>query len=358
MAVATMAVAVHYYQSQTNQSGPEVNNVTANTQEVESKLPLEESGDQVFLSSQPSETLETAEISTVLPMTSAPRFKESSIPKFSTAQVKVSDVVSTELSAPGPGSAAISVKKAKMAKPAPKVSGAVILTGVTDMKRTDDDAKSYDAETEVILGYALNDTNKLSIYTGFDKQINQARTESIKNTKLRWLRSRIISNDLMSFSLMSVVILPTNEDSRRRDELNFALELNPSLVFPVTDSLTLTYLPRVVKNFHKFETSKTDSVLVEYQLVQFFVASYQVTDQWYIEPTLVYQDAISYQGTERDDQFLAQIETGYALSSNLSLAVGIANSGKIINNEAGPNESIEILNEKNSTIYGSLEVVF
>ena len=136
------------------------------------------------------------------------------------------------------------------------------------------------------------------------------------------------------------------------------VEINPSLLYKVTDKLLFNYLPRMVKNFHEYETSRTNKINTEYKLIQFFVLNYSITEKLYIEPTLIYSNTWGYTGTRRDPSYLTIWEVGHNTTENLTLAAGVSTSGSVYQVENGKDNNVELFDENSSTVYGKFALKF
>lgn len=278
--------------------------------------------------------------------------------KASTVEDEVQTQVSAPISAPGPTTIATNIQSTNTADKVNQLSTRVVFTRITDFKEVGDKSKANQSEIELIANYSISKNQGIGIYTGADNYLTQVAGRAMKNTKLRHSITSLYTEGNFGFGMLNALILPTNEVSRKRDHLNFSIEINPNFSYKLTDKLSFYYIPRMIKNFHEYETSETNSVLPEYKIIQFYNLNYQITDKWGFSPTFIYVDTWSYLGTERDDEWGLDFLTTYEMNKRINIGLGLASSGDFARKEKGPDSTVQIYDKNSSTIYLNVGVAF
>lgn len=268
------------------------------------------------------------------------------------------DIVSSKQAAPAK---ATIIKKVETKKKTlrEKISGEFSITTNTNTEDFGSEDKTYSSDFRLISGYQVNENFRVSTWIEFEKDLSRDYKEKLKDSKIMFgLKKYTFFDDKLIFAPGVNTVIPTSKASKVKDEMYGAIELNPTLVAKLTNSLTFTYLPRVKRSFHKYKTNRTNRTNTQYSLIQFFVLNYAISDKWYVEPALIYVSSTSYSGRRKDDQYLMVLETGYSVKKDIALIMGTETSGAIFDREFGPDETIEVFDKDKSSIYGKVSFTF
>jgi hypothetical protein len=156
-------------------------------------------------------------------------------------------------------------------------------------------------------------------------------------------------------------IIPKSERSVKRNRLNTAFEISPTLVFDMSKyvtGLTLIYIPRVRKNFHEFETDINGENLTDYSMINIAVASYSVSEKISVASTLVYVTSRTYIGTANAPGYLTAQDITYTFSRKYSASLGIETGGQVRALERGENENIKIYDADTTQFYAGFNLRF
>ena len=239
-----------------------------------------------------------------------------------------------------------------------KLNGSFSMSLFTDLRRFEDEEKSSSTNFQLGASYTLDSFNSLRLGLMGSKQLTQGRDETLNNTRISWNRAGIAQWGRVSVSGTATVVYPTNKDAKVRDEMLAGVELSPTVVTKINDKMSLVYIPRVIRNFHKYKTNRINSTNTEYQVMQIASLTYQFNDKLSLSPMLIYFDSWSYYGTQQDDGYMTQLEVNYNYSTKLQIGAGIMNSGAVYTTEMGPDQSIELYDENSSSIYTNLTLAF
>lgn len=246
----------------------------------------------------------------------------------------------------------LSSKKAKY------ISTTISTTLSTDTQDIAALSKSYNSEFEITPRFVLG-SDILSLRFQFEKELSQGRNSSLGNTTLGWSRANLWSNNDLSLSTSVSVVLPTSKKSSILDGLYNTLEFSMVFKYLVLDNFSLTYIPRISKNFHRYTTSfLNEKNNVNYRVLQILSGDYQLTDKLNAGVTLIYVDSWSYYGTQRDDSYLTISQASYNLNSQISVALGVMTGGAVYNTQRGPDQRVELFDQNTSSYFTSLEYVF
>lgn len=239
-----------------------------------------------------------------------------------------------------------------------RVSGVANFNLVTDMRTFEDPEKTNSTTLEFSSSYSINKTDNFSLFFIATKNLNQDRELSFSNTMLSWGRSNIFKWNKVNFSNRITLVYPTNKNAKVRDELIAGIQLSPTFTSSPINKLSVVYIPRLIKNFHKFKTNRENSVNTEYQIMQVAALTYQFNDKFSFSPTLLYFDSWSYFGTQKDDVFLSILQLSYNYSKNVQIGIGMSNSGAVYTTEFGPDQNLQFYDENSSTVYTNMSLAF
>ena len=226
----------------------------------------------------------------------------------------------------------------------------------TDSKTFGDD-KAYGNQTSLFLNYRINGQYTARLFLAVSKELSDGYETVQGDTRIRIAKRGFKAGEVTLLPSASIV-LPTSERSKRNEEKIGGVELNLGGLYQISNAFSLFYLPRFTKNFHDFETSRTDVINVDYSIMQILSLGYQYNDKWSLTPTLLYSNSWAYSGTERDPTFLSIIELGYFYSRSVQLAAGTSTGGSLVNLENAPDQNLEIYDNDTASFYGRFTLMF
>ncbi len=215
------------------------------------------------------------------------------------------------------------------------------------------DDKTYNSQIWYFLSYKINENYTARLWLDIAKDLSESYEEKLNNTRLSLMHKGYQISERLKFIPSASLVLPTSEMSKRNEEMNLGIELNPAFAFKVNDKLSLSYLPRLAKNFHEYKVSRTNNINTEYKLLQFLSANYSLTDSIYTSASLIYANTWSYYGTRRDPSYVTFWELGYSINKQMTVAMGTLTGGSIFDRQKGPDENIKIYDEHATNFYGN-----
>lgn len=249
-----------------------------------------------------------------------------------------------------------------VSKKKPLFSGYVEASGRTDFKESEDTDKSYSSDMEFSIGANLSDKDRVSYWLPMSKDLRGSYEEKLSDSKVTYTRSGIYSNGPFLFQASTSAVIPTKKDSKVRDEMTTALEVNPQFIFKLDGLLTagsnFLYIPRYKRAFHKYSTNRDGDNLVEQSLVQFYVLTVPLNDYWTYTSTFIYVMSRGYNGTNRDHSYLTVQDISVSLTDKLTWNAGIETGGKIERLEKGKDKTVSVFDENISEFYTGLNLSF
>ena len=226
----------------------------------------------------------------------------------------------------------------------------------TDSKTFGDD-KAYGNQTSLFLNYRINGQYTARLFLAVSKELSDGYETVQGDTRIRIAKRGFKAGEVTLLPSASIV-LPTSERSKRNEEKIGGVELNLGGLYQISNAFSLFYLPRFTKNFHDFETSRTDVINVDYSIMQILSLGYQYNDKWSLTPTLLYSNSWAYGGTERDPSFMSILELGYFYSRSLQLAAGTSTGGTIVNLENAQDKNLQLYDNNTASFYGRFTLMF
>jgi hypothetical protein len=240
--------------------------------------------------------------------------------------------------------------------------GQLGISGNTDFKQTSDETKTYYSQFTLNLFYDLDGGDNIGLFVPMQKDLSGEFEEKFfLDSRLSYAQNGIYRSENLIFNMRYGFLYPTTETSKVRDEMIAGLELNPTLIFPLSKlvkGLTFIYIPRYRKRFHRFTTNRAGESLVTDSLLNIMVANYSFADKWYVSSTLLHVASQRYDGARTDDSYLTVQELGYQYNAQMVFTMGIMQGGNIINKQYGESESIEVFDANASEFYTGFNYAF
>jgi len=241
----------------------------------------------------------------------------------------------------------------------PAFSGNISTTLNSNLYNPDTNSYEASASSDIILNYRVKGANLVRAYVGGSQSFTQGREFTPADGFVSWVNNSFWSrSSKLTIGQQVRFAVPMSRESRERDSKVTGVSLVPIFIASLTPKFMMIYLPQVNRNFHAFKQNRLQNNNVEYSVGNVLVGIYSLSDKLYWQGVGSHGQAWSYGGTQRDPSFGFSNELGYALPNNLTVAFGWSNSGNIRRVEQGTDQSIELFNNKTSTVYSALYWVF
>ena len=279
-----------------------------------------------------------------------------SVGQSSVASVSVDSEGSTS-SDSTPMSAAL-MNNINMGNGSSKFNGNAQFSISTDFNDTSDPDKVYYTQFAANLGYRISSKYRAIVRVDVQKDLSSSFEEQVNDTRVSLAKNPTKPFKNMLLAPSAVIVLPTSENSGRRDDMNFALEFSPAMIFNISDVLSFTYLPRARYNNYEFTTSRDNRALDQFRFLQFFVLGYSITDRLSVSPTLILSNRWSHTGKQQSPAYLTNIDFWYMINKKYNISFGTLTGGSLFNREAGPNQGVEVFDSNTTEFYTSLGMIF
>lgn len=234
------------------------------------------------------------------------------------------------------------------------------MTFYTDMRKSSDYEKTNYAVFDATFTYRFNDEDALALYLPFSKELSQDFNQNMGDGKLSYTKLGIFKNDLYHFYLRGSYVYPMSKESKVRDEMYFAVELNPTSIFNlegITRGLSFIYLPRFKRFFHKYEYDRRGENLTQNALIQYFLLNYSFAEKWNFQTGLIYSNTQTYKGRMKDPSYLVSNELSYN-AGNATYFLGLQTGGALSKPELGEDTSMQIYDSQTSEVYAGVSFIF
>ena len=232
------------------------------------------------------------------------------------------------------------------------VSGAISLTGSSNINELEDFDSSQSASLEVITSYTHSKRWKSRLYLAGEKDLNGLRENRLSDGHIAikglllspttWLD---LGHDLRAY-------IPLSEVSRDEKSLNTRIMLAPYAFFNFETlgikGLTLNQQISYSQYFHQFNTDVDGGSNKNFEIGTNSSLVYSITDWLYIGTYYIYQQAWTYQNNRLAPKFALGQNLGTNFNKNLSLTLTHENSGSFL----GPNgqdSNLSLYDEDGST---------
>lgn len=166
-------------------------------------------------------------------------------------------------------------------------------------------------------------------------------------------------NKAGTWSTRTTVVLP-NDKVTQYQSLEYGLSqrlrliMSPKLFF--SDKLGIDMAANIGRNFHKYQEAESGAVNNQYSSTQYIEFSWAFSEAIGISANFTHKNTWTYQNVAKEIFDFSQ-ELGLQINENFALAVGHNNNGNVL---AADNSSsnVNIEDENNSTIYGSVTVTY
>lgn len=241
----------------------------------------------------------------------------------------------------------------------PSFSGNLSATLNSNLYNPDTNSFESSASSDVILNYRVKGANLIRAYVGGSQSFTQGREFTPNDGFVSWVNNSFWSrSSKLTVGQQVRIAVPMSRESRERDSKVTGVSLVPIFIASLTPRFMMIYLPQVNRNIHAFKQNRLQNNNIEYSVGNLLVGIYSFTDNLYWQGVGSYGQAWSYGGTQRDPSFGFSNELGYSLPKRFTVALGWSNSGSIRRVEQGLDQSIELFDNRTSTVYTALYWVF
>lgn len=155
------------------------------------------------------------------------------------------------------------------------------------------------------------------------------------------------------------IYIPVSEESKKNTDLYTRLSVGPSIKSDLSRyvyGLDINYRLYADMFWHQYETSKSGDSNSRYAYSNRLIVNYSFTDKFSLNFDNLYTKNFTYNNHSRD-VFLFDQSLSYSVTPAISLNVGHNNSGNALAIDGATN-NIKIYNERSSTVYFAVEIVF
>lgn len=228
----------------------------------------------------------------------------------------------------------------------------------TDLNDPNSNEKSSYSDISMNIAYALNSEYKLKLLVAASKDLSQSYDDSIKDTKVSISKKAIPLFTHTSLAPSASLILPTSEVSKRGNDMEFGLEVNPTFIYKLNSKSIIGYLPRMRINSYKYTTNRAGSALTKYNSSQYIFAELSLSDKFSFNPTLRISNNWSHSGRQQATSYLSILELAYSTTKSTNISVGLVTNGTIQDVEYGNDQQVEIYDNNTTQIYSAFEALF
>ena len=213
------------------------------------------------------------------------------------------------------------------------------------------DEGEYDNERSVSwraqVRYDLDKKRSVRLYGGGYRNLDSNPGDYWTNPFLRYNVKRAYTwEDSFKLGYRVDVFIPVSRSSRRQD-LNTTLRLGLPMSYDVTSKVSLSYQPRLSKNFHQYKQAGGQN-LKDWGLQHILDMDFSPNDNWNLWFSGIWGHAWDYNGNKRDDTWEHSEGVTYSYDS-YEVSLYHSNSGIFFDPERGNDGSISFVDDDNST---------
>jgi len=158
------------------------------------------------------------------------------------------------------------------------------------------------------------------------------------------------------------VVVPISQVSVKKNQLQGAVSaglsfgIKPDQLVQADGTWSLMMGLTAGRSFHAYEQDINGAVLNRYSSNQTLAVGYSIGD-WRFSVQLLNRLRWTYQGNLKTPSFVASQEIGYSINDHFNLAVGHTNEASAMKDN-GVDSNYNLVDEKTSTVYGTIGVAF
>lgn len=239
--------------------------------------------------------------------------------------------------------------------------GSLSASALSDFRETGDRDKEYNTQYSLMLGYRKAD-NIFSINLPWAKRLSgDYKSGFFMDARASYTKRNLINYKNVSMSLGAGALYPTTETSRLANEMYTGLDLSPQFLINLNDyvtGLTLFYMPRVQRRFHRYTTDINGRSLAQDSLLNFVSLSWSFSDRFVWSSSFIYSLSRRYDGVENPPSYALIQELMYIYSAQIFFNLGLDNGDSLVNYERGESAEITFYDPENSRIYAGVRMMF
>lgn len=159
-----------------------------------------------------------------------------------------------------------------------------------------------------------------------------------------------------SLSYSATAVAPVSKISTKKDQLQTSLSGKIAWSLgPKEDGVSLLTSLTAGRNFHSYEEDINGNVLNQYSSNQQIKLGYSF-GSWSVSADFIHKSRWTYKGNVKSAFELTE-EIEYGINKNYAVAIGHTNAGSVLKPN-GTDTNIDIYNENNSVIYGTLTLSY
>lgn len=238
-------------------------------------------------------------------------------------------------------------------------SGYVNVSRSTSLVDFKDGSRRDGMDYSLRFNLKINDKFTARVQGGYSQDLKYPETNDWSDTSLSISRSpfELGTNFLIGYRVG--LTAPTSKDSHTRQ--NLLTSVSSSLNVIVNPDRLITGLDlsgsiSAARNIHQYETALDGRVNTQYSSNQSVSIAYSWESGASLSADFMHRNTWSYQNVMRDSFELSQ-ELGYQFNPTWAVAVGHTNGGSTLRPN-GSDSNVQIMDENNSLVYGSMTVIF
>jgi hypothetical protein len=291
-------------------------------------------------------------------------------PSGQVLKVVQTQVAQTPVAAPKPATKSLAAQSStpvvtpamtsslSMQAPAPQSTGRfhsiVSLSVGSNLYKTDSPDREAATEVTLVPSFQITEKNSVSLKSIVTHEETGARNTALSNTVIGLKRTGTLIEEKLTHSYGISGIVPTNEDSRKRDRLQGGLSLSYGLksnwkIFETSYSLSAT------RNFHEFTVNADGDPNIQYGIAQSLGTSAALFPKWTLDVEGLYKFGWTYNNFQRTSfGFAASIN--YEVAKAWTLTAGINTEGSALK-ASGTGSNIKAYDENTTVVLAGITFV-
>jgi hypothetical protein len=256
-------------------------------------------------------------------------------------------------SAPAAEQAGQSVAQAR--KPSPFRVG-VTIDATSNLLEPGDVEHTADTKLWLAPSYKISDPVSVSGLFIVQKDLTGLKETHLIKSSLTARHKGTRLNPYLTLSPAVTVALPLTHNAVARESLITSVAVAPRIGFDLTpaglDTINGFFDLSLSRGFHRYETQTTGRSNTQWRLTPWLVVNVGFLTDFTLQLSAVRATSWTYAGNSRG-AFDLNEELSYAITSDVSVAIGHNNSGDVLAAN-GTDSNIGIYDERSSTVYTAL----
>ncbi|MDD0852711.1 hypothetical protein HBN50_06365 [Halobacteriovorax sp. GB3] len=215
---------------------------------------------------------------------------------------------------------------------------------------------SFQNTTSLSGKYKLDGGYVLSTGVAFDKDFNNDRELTVRDSSLSVSKSIGASQTFIYRSLKASLTLPISKRSRKDTDLITALSLGATYGLSLDkymSGVSLYLMPSITKYAHQYETARYSLTSnSSHRALTRVLVSYDFAKRFNLSMDNIYYRTWTYRGNSTD-VFVLDQSLSYQVSKELSASLGHSLGGNALDFD-GKSSAVRLFDENESTVYTNL----